>query len=186
MEDLAQKWHLHEMLKTNGASKGRIAAQATLRRGDISLVFNILDFGRFNRGACLLSTSRFMLLVGRRFHHGREHLHHTRYLLLPGVGLPCYLRGRSQLSMEPEIEKTDSQTIMEPDIETADTTHEAVAVKKRSKLMNWLQTQVDNDQHLLEVELTALALQVGIVDACTFPKFHCCKSVSCCLEEDAS
>lgn len=88
--------------------------------------------------------------------------------------------------MKPSIEKTDSQTIMEPDIETAETTHEAVVVKKRSKLMNWLQTQVDNDQHLLEVELTALALQVGIVDACTFPKFHCCKFFSCYLREDTS
>lgn len=51
----------------------------------------------------------------------------------------------------------------------------AVVGKKRGKLMNWLLTPVDNDQHLLEVELTALALQTGIVDACTFPKFHCCE-----------
>lgn len=45
----------------------------------------------------------------------------------------------------------------------------------RTRLHSWLQAPIDNDQHLLELELTALALSTGIIDAVSFPKFHCCK-----------
>lgn len=44
-----------------------------------------------------------------------------------------------------------------------------------TRLHSWLQAPIDNDQHLLEFELTALALSTGIIDAVSFPKFHCCE-----------
>lgn len=47
----------------------------------------------------------------------------------------------------------------------------------KSRIESWLRAPIDNDQHLLEYELTALALSTGIIDAVSFPKFHCCKSL---------
>ncbi|KAI5368367.1 hypothetical protein Slin14017_G034030 [Septoria linicola] len=49
--------------------------------------------------------------------------------------------------------------------------------RQKSKFWSWLTSDIDRDQHWLELGLTALALQTGIVDACTFPKFHCCNTV---------
>lgn len=45
-----------------------------------------------------------------------------------------------------------------------------------SRCLAYLRTKIDTDQHLLEFELLLLALATGIIDAVSFPKFHCCKS----------
>ena len=37
----------------------------------------------------------------------------------------------------------------------------------------WLKQQIDSDQHYLEAELILLAIATGIIDACSFPKYHC-------------
>ncbi|KAF7187680.1 hypothetical protein HII31_11019 [Pseudocercospora fuligena] len=44
---------------------------------------------------------------------------------------------------------------------------------KRGALAAWLRDSIDNEQHWLEYELLALALATGIIDAVSFPKFHC-------------
>lgn len=48
----------------------------------------------------------------------------------------------------------------------------------KTRIKSWLLAPIDNDQHLLEYELIALALSTGIIDALAFPKFHCCESAS--------
>ncbi|CAK3910013.1 Histone-lysine N-methyltransferase [Lecanosticta acicola] len=45
--------------------------------------------------------------------------------------------------------------------------------EKETRWLAWLRAPIDTDQHLLEFELTALALSTGIIDAVSFPKFHC-------------
>lgn len=44
---------------------------------------------------------------------------------------------------------------------------------RRGVLVSWLRDKIDTEQHWLEYELLALALATGIIDAVSFPKFHC-------------
>ncbi|EMC99565.1 hypothetical protein BAUCODRAFT_64298 [Baudoinia panamericana UAMH 10762] len=39
--------------------------------------------------------------------------------------------------------------------------------------MDWLRSPINKDEHWLEIELLILALSTGMIDAVSYPKFHC-------------